>query len=207
MLLILFWIEMSVHAFIYTYVYLRCLIDADRPAGYLVVANAIAAPLEAMAVFLSAWKKGGGQDCLQEDDAFARQRRRAGAALLVDRRRHDLLLGGKRVSAFCGQARLAVDLSLGAAAAVSLVQVLKASSPLAATRTPTRSLRSAATAATASTSFRPHGSSHFIGFGYVWILGRQENSSPHGALPLRESPIYRMKNCTLDRSNRSLSAN
>jgi hypothetical protein len=163
MLLILFWIEMSVHAFIYTYVYLRCLIDADRPAGYLVVANAIAAPLEAMAVFLSAWKKGGGQDCLQEDDAFARQRRRAGAALLVDRRRHDPLLGGKRVSAFCGQVRLAVDLSLGAAAAaaVSLVQVLKASSPLAATRTPTRSLRSAATAATASTSFRPHGSSHF----------------------------------------------
>ncbi|GJN05042.1 hypothetical protein PR202_ga22640 [Eleusine coracana subsp. coracana] len=109
------------------------------PFVYLVVANAIAASLEAIAVFLIAWKKGEdkiGRKVMPFIGAAvpALLYSSTGAAFAAgaDMSYCSAYGGGKRVSicssdagrAFCGQVHLAVNLSLGAAAAVTFVQVV-----------------------------------------------------------------------------------
>jgi hypothetical protein len=103
------------------------------------VANAIAASLEAVAVFLSVWKKGEDKTGTRKLTPFLCAAVQAllysstGAAFAAGADMTYCSAYGKRVSicasragsTFCGEVHLAVELSLAAAITVSFVEVLK----------------------------------------------------------------------------------
>ena len=104
------------------------------------VANAIAAVMIGLAIFLSVWKKGSGKCCrvllpLLDVAAPALLYSSTGAAFATSEYLSYCSANGRRVSVcdgafgstrnFCSQVRLAMYISLGAAAAASAAELVK----------------------------------------------------------------------------------